>query len=713
MHRIVNDAQLYLQKNSCESPQPQHQQQTRRTGDLGLKSNDSLLFIPRHGTSEEYNAPRSDLLPSESETESTPTNSPTHSMLATEDPESSVKKMCSSFGLHSPHLFVSSLQQESEEDIEELLRQLHTSTNLPFEENTLCLDPDIIDLTIIPPPSDDDVDFCCVTPDAVDDRKSFLDQETGQRRDFYANELTDTYQAEPEENGIVFTAEPEAPADSDKAANDALSTGEDDLSAYIIPPPPPSSTRVVEEQNRVLARFRQAAEEIRRMMAHGNENLAGSKYSDSMNSVSKFCTIPRRHEESHRPTLSSLASLVTPVRETHGAKFDSPESSTSITVQSAEQPTTKDCCVNGSGVVDSETGVSWRPQPPPRVKRNSLVNNELSAGFHGIGSARRHSVISSEHSSTVSSMHAVKEQTSQNDSSDERVSFGSPEVSNDYHSSQLNGYQNGHDHHPHKAYLYNGYTEENESNGHDGEFYVNGEYSGYESSEFQPGVSECDVCVGGKNGLVNGCTCKKINHFMSYHQSLPRKSMNTKLQPVHGGPLENGYDSANGKVSFQSAQQEIADMIENLDLACNARLQECSECLPKVPPGHSKLVKVRDTLIYESRQFVTASKLFVKSITESSDKMEEHLTTCIALLDRIFAVSELVVMEMTLPSQINSLVEKLKEMAVAYSRTVQAAHCAASGEIPNSNMAGLMHQATALATSLTVLMRTLRTFNGP
>lgn len=253
-------------------------------------------------------------------------------------------------------------------------------------------------------------------------------------------------------------------------------------------------------------------------------------------------------------------------------------------------------------------------------------------------------------------------------------------------------------------------------NGHDSDFYVNGEYNGYESSEFQPvrledpAVEECQVCVGGgKNGMVmNGCVCKKLSRFLSYHQSLPRKAITARLQQINGDVATKGAKTSE---AFNSAQQEIADMIENLDLACKARLQECSECLPK--PQDSKLVKVRDTLIYESRQFVTASKLFVKSITESSDKMEENLQTCLALLDRIFAVSELVVMEMTLPSQINSLVEKLKEMAVAYSRTVQAAHSAASGEIPNSNMAGLMHQATSLATSLTILMRTLRTFNGP
>lgn len=173
MSKIVNDAQLYLQKDETGE---------RNTGDLGLKSNDSLLFIPRHDASEGYISPAGDMMPSESETESTPTNSPTH--VPMEDPEA-IKKMCSSFGLHSPHLLMSSLQQTESEDIEELLRQLQTSTSLPFEGNSLCLDPDIIDLTIIPPPASDDVDFCCVTPDAVEDNKTFLDQETGQRSDYY------------------------------------------------------------------------------------------------------------------------------------------------------------------------------------------------------------------------------------------------------------------------------------------------------------------------------------------------------------------------------------------------------------------------------------------------------------------------------------------------------------------------------------------------
>lgn len=174
MSKIVSDAHLYLQKDETGE---------RGSGDLGLKSNDSLLFIPRHDANEEFRcSPSADMMPSESEAESTPTNSPTH--VPTEDPEA-LKKMCSSFGLHSPHVLMSSLQETESEDIEELLRQLQTSTSLPFEEDSLCLDPDIIDLTIIPPPASDDVDFCCVTPDSIDDSKTFLDQETGQRNELY------------------------------------------------------------------------------------------------------------------------------------------------------------------------------------------------------------------------------------------------------------------------------------------------------------------------------------------------------------------------------------------------------------------------------------------------------------------------------------------------------------------------------------------------
>lgn len=181
-----------------------------------------------------------------------------------------------------------------------------------------------------------------------------------------------------DESGIVFSASCDSTPTStltkknvvergmtEAASNETLTaTEDDDLSAYIIPPPP-SSTKTVEEQNRVLARFRQVAEEVCRMMAHSNE--PGSKYSESMNSVSKFCTIPRRHEEAHRPSLSSLASLVTPVRETHtklGSGFFPGNGEAS---GSSSKNSSKD-----NGLDEDEETSGYRPQPPPRFKRNSI-----------------------------------------------------------------------------------------------------------------------------------------------------------------------------------------------------------------------------------------------------------------------------------------------------------------------------------------------------
>lgn len=68
-------------------------------------------------------------------------------------PSSVLKPSGSSFGLHSPDNLPLNLQAR-EDDIRALIRQLEDNSGLPytFAEGTLYLDPDIIDLTMIPPP---------------------------------------------------------------------------------------------------------------------------------------------------------------------------------------------------------------------------------------------------------------------------------------------------------------------------------------------------------------------------------------------------------------------------------------------------------------------------------------------------------------------------------------------------------------------------------
>jgi len=58
-----------------------------------------------------------------------------------------LKPSDSSFGLHSPDLTVNT---NEDKELERLLRRLQEDPSLP--EGSLYLDPDIIDLTMIPPP---------------------------------------------------------------------------------------------------------------------------------------------------------------------------------------------------------------------------------------------------------------------------------------------------------------------------------------------------------------------------------------------------------------------------------------------------------------------------------------------------------------------------------------------------------------------------------
>lgn len=203
------------------------------------------------------------------------------------------------------------------------------------------------------------------------------------------------------------------------------------------------------------------------------------------------------------------------------------------------------------------------------------------------------------------------------------------------------------------------------------------------------------------------------------------RKMDSKFDPnlieeVEDDKMENELELTNGDLErherFSDVLKGIKGMVFHLDVVSQNWLKnkESNGLNGQVTTSdQEKFATAKEALIAESRQFVTASKLFVKSATESSDKVTDHLTTCVTLLGRIFAVSELVLMRMSSLLQVTSLVEKLKEVALAYSNTLVAAQQTVGKHATNPDMCSLMHQATALATALTTLMRTLRTFSTP
>lgn len=162
---------------------------------------------------------------------------------------------------------------------------------------------------------------------------------------------------------------------------------------------------------------------------------------------------------------------------------------------------------------------------------------------------------------------------------------------------------------------------------------------------------------------------------------------------------------------FVQSQRDIDTLLARLEEAHEIRLarQGYSRC------DIDKYYAAKEALIVESRCFVTASKLFVKSATEASAMMFEYLMECVSLLERMFMIGEKVMSHLESQAHITCLVDRLKEVAATYGYTVDTVQrltdrkCA---EVSSSPYMGLlMNHATSLATALSALMRTLRALN--
>ncbi|XP_069677377.1 uncharacterized protein [Periplaneta americana] len=201
MQELVQNSEQYLtqqhqqQQLQQQTQQQQQQQHGKEESDSEgshissldsdapgqLKHSDSLLLLTQGQKliSEAVNdAVRGidlgDNEPSESDTDSmsTPTNSPSHRPATGRDhggpyhSSSVLKPSGSSFGLHSPDSLLPVGFRPSDRNIQDLLKRLQEDSTLPynFAEGTLYLDPDIIDLTMIPPPITPDEDGVYALP---------------------------------------------------------------------------------------------------------------------------------------------------------------------------------------------------------------------------------------------------------------------------------------------------------------------------------------------------------------------------------------------------------------------------------------------------------------------------------------------------------------------------------------------------------------------
>ena len=88
---------------------------------------------------------------------------------------------------------------------------------------------------------------------------------------------------------------------------------------------------------------------------------------------------------------------------------------------------------------------------------------------------------------------------------------------------------------------------------------------------------------------------------------------------------------------FGQAEQVLQKVLEHIDQAqkiCN------HGSAPGVPKSKESYVKAKEQLTNESRQFVTASKLFVKSATENERQLVECLNHCVIMIERIVTIDD-------------------------------------------------------------------------
>ncbi|XP_047475447.1 uncharacterized protein LOC125029539 isoform X5 [Penaeus chinensis] len=209
--------------------------------------------------------------------------------------------------------------------------------------------------------------------------------------------------------------------------------------------------------------------------------------------------------------------------------------------------------------------------------------------------------------------------------------------------------------------------------------------------------------------------------------------MSPKAKMVNGKtPTNTDLDDSLDSGSFDQDSLEEAEDVEmmppasrdafrRLSLLVSSSLKSLTEmaaaCTEAQRSGgtatqdETKFQEARDALTSESRQFVTASKLFVKSATESEDTLLQCLSNCMTLLQRMVDVTRQVVHHTTTPLQTQNVVVKVRDVATTYQSTVRAALSAAGRGMDHPSMNTLMTQATNLAGVLTALMRTLRVFS--
>ena len=224
----------------------------------------------------------------------------------------------------------------------------------------------------------------------------------------------------------------------------------------------------------------------------------------------------------------------------------------------------------------------------------------------------------------------------------------------------------------------------------------------------------------GSNGSVKSPSCKRgsdaLDSYLKSHQVEPNANgvvldgtdSNKSSEVDQSFVIDIQSKSYDGSLSatFLEVKNDISLLIKALE-GSDAALDDKQ----RVPSGE-EFTWCKDTLVAESRQFVTDSKLLVSSATQSKDKLVSKLNISMHTLAKMVHQCHRTMMSMTSVGQGHELSARVKDVTLAYQSTVIASHAAVGSPLHDDSIKTLMKQATNLAAILSSLMRTLKTVDN-
>lgn len=168
-------------------------------------------------------------------------------------------------------------------------------------------------------------------------------------------------------------------------------------------------------------------------------------------------------------------------------------------------------------------------------------------------------------------------------------------------------------------------------------------------------------------------------------------------------PFENHPDAS--EEDFERAKGRVTHLVD--------QLKDHMELFPAKSPRRALALscqksRLKNELLNESQQFAAAGKLLVRSVTEPRGKLLPCLEHSCDKAKTVLEASLHLISASEGLFQAQTLGAKVREVLVAFERTLDAAKNARGKPLGDSEMKRLMRQSTTLAATLTQLIRTIR-----